>query len=1034
MGAPITRKRCHGGLPSRRRRAPRVLLVAPAAAQTDELPLVAPPRTIRDITAILDQERPDPERMARRLASVEAPEPAGLAGAERAKFLIGRAQAAFAIGRMAQAITDARAAVAQGRGQIPPGDLAVGFNLLAFYEHLGRNHRAAIAAAREAIAVAPQGRPGIHLYAHAYLAAAHGALGETPAAEAALAEGRAILARIEASGRAEPGPVAEMASRLAIAEAEIAEGRGDYRRADAAYKRIAARLRGAIAAAGDERVRWNLNFRLTQAFAGTGRIAYRDGRLVESEIATRAALLRVLRDAGKMNDEAARLIHQLATVVLSQGRFEDAEKLWRAALAIYADIRHPANSNDRAETVVGLATALIFRGRYRDSLALLEELRAALAADPARFDWIAGTSSMTYAASLFQSGRGREAIPVSDRTIERVRNEYGERSLRLALERGSRAVILAGTGQPARALDDFLASVPRLIDGVRANDEEVRGQRNAQLRYVINNYVGFLGRNKDSAFVTGRGIDVAAETFRAVDALRAATVHRAIVASAARALDPEFAELLRREQDGAKQKAALEVMLSELLSLPTGERAPGAVEDARRLFAAIERDRAEARNQIRTRFPHAARIVNPTIATVEEVQAALAADEAMVVAHSLGARTLVWVVRRDRPAVIANVEVGSPAMAEKIERLRRSLDPRAASIEAVPDFDVALAAELYGILLAPVEAAWSDARRLVVVTEGALASLPWSLLVTQPIAQPARAAPRFAEYSAVPFLARRVAITHVPSASAFVTQRATDARTRATKPLLGIGDPWFNKDQAGAGRGAGTMRGTERMRAGPFRPTLAGRDLDSASLAQLPALPETDAEVRTVARLLGAAEEDAVLTGPRASLGALRRADVASRRVLLFATHGLVPGDIDSLDQPALALSAPAVTGEEGTGLLTLADVFALRLDADWVIRSACNTASADGSAAEAVSGLGRAFLYAGARGVLVSHWPVETGATQALTTEIFRRQAADPAATRAEALRRAMVSLIEGGAGRSGFSYAHPIFWAPFTLVGDGR
>ena len=163
-------------------------------------------------------------------------------------------------------------------------------------------------------------------------------------------------------------------------------------------------------------------------------------------------------------------------------------------------------------------------------------------------------------------------------------------------------------------------------------------------------------------------------------------------------------------------------------------------------------------------------------------------------------------------------------------------------------------------------------------------------------------------------------------------------------------------------------------------------------------------------------------------------------RVVAFATHGLVPGDLDGLIQPALALTAPEVAGVDGDGLLTMEEVLALRLDADWVVLSACNTASGDGSGAEAISGLGRAFFYAGARALLVSHWPVETTSALALTSELFRRQRAAGHLARAGAMQQTMVWLMdeqgftEPTTGRVVFSYAHPLFWAPFTVVGDGQ
>jgi CHAT domain-containing protein len=119
--------------------------------------------------------------------------------------------------------------------------------------------------------------------------------------------------------------------------------------------------------------------------------------------------------------------------------------------------------------------------------------------------------------------------------------------------------------------------------------------------------------------------------------------------------------------------------------------------------------------------------------------------------------------------------------------------------------------------------------------------------------------------------------------------------------------------------------------------------------------------------------------------------------------------------------------------------VLGLQLDADWVVLSACNTGSARGTGAEAVSGLGRAFFYAGARALLVTNWAVETTSVRALTTGIFRRVATQPGVERAKALREAMLELIDRGteiesdSGRTRFTYAHPIFWAPFSLIGDG-
>ncbi len=162
-----------------------------------------------------------------------------------------------------------------------------------------------------------------------------------------------------------------------------------------------------------------------------------------------------------------------------------------------------------------------------------------------------------------------------------------------------------------------------------------------------------------------------------------------------------------------------------------------------------------------------------------------------------------------------------------------------------------------------------------------------------------------------------------------------------------------------------------------------------------------------------------------------RQGALARARVVHFATHGLVAGetkDFASKAEPALLLTPPQVASGDDDGLLTASEVTGLKLDADWVILSACNTAAGGEKGGEALSGLARAFFYAGARALLVSHWYVDSAATVELITGAFRQMQANPQIGRAEAMRRAMASLIARGD-----SSAHPAVWAPFAVVGEG-
>jgi CHAT domain-containing protein len=163
--------------------------------------------------------------------------------------------------------------------------------------------------------------------------------------------------------------------------------------------------------------------------------------------------------------------------------------------------------------------------------------------------------------------------------------------------------------------------------------------------------------------------------------------------------------------------------------------------------------------------------------------------------------------------------------------------------------------------------------------------------------------------------------------------------------------------------------------------------------------------------------------------------DWSDRRILAFATHGLKPGDLPGLSRPALAMAALPETAQDTDGingssspLLSLDDILGLKLNADWVILSACNSASDDGSAEEALSGLARGFFYAGSKAVLVTHWAVESKSAQELATRTMQYYARENMG-RAESLRQAQLDLI---AGKSAAQFQHPFYWSAYATSGD--
>ena len=270
------------------------------------------------------------------------------------------------------------------------------------------------------------------------------------------------------------------------------------------------------------------------------------------------------------------------------------------------------------------------------------------------------------------------------------------------------------------------------------------------------------------------------------------------------------------------------------------------------------------------------------------------------------------------------------------------------------------------------------------------------------------------------WLIREHALSVLPSVQSLSALRKLSASGIAVKPYFGIGDP----ELGGSAPVPENARGTAKAKVSLAALYRNGGAADLPLLQTLAPLPETAGELRKVARTLGASE-DSIIVRQDATKDRLLATPLQDYRILHFATHGLVAGDLSGLREPALVLSLPPRSTKAEDALLTASEVATLRMNADWAVLSACNTASADKVGADALSGLARAFFFAGARALLVSHWAVNSEAAVNLTTRTFGFLAQAPGLRRAEAFQRAMLTLIEEG--------NPPTYWAPFVIVGEG-
>lgn len=529
----------------------------------------------------------------------------------------------------------------------------------------------------------------------------------------------------------------------------------------------------------------------------------------------------------------------------------------------------------------------------------------------------------------------------------------------------------------------------------------------------------------------------------------AGRVQKALGASGARAAasDPELADLVRREQDAQKQILALQMALSGVLALPAAEQNPDTLQSLKASITALGEAQQTLQVEIKGRFPRYADFTDPKPVSMDTIQTSLLPGEAMIILYPTADYTFTWAIPQNGSPAFAIADIGVADQVNTVGALRQALDPDPERFGDIPDLDLEKAYALYEQLLLPVRNGWETATDLVAVVSGPLATIPLGILPTAPAVIDKASRPLFSSYKQIPWLIKKASVARIPSGTALVALRALESDEKARVAFAGFGDPIFNTAQIAQAEAEKTnndrVASRGRIRVRGIRVTESGGldkgDIASADIGILSRLPDTREEIESIAAALQADPADSVFTGKLASEKQVKNMPLDKHRVIMFATHALIPGDLDGLYQPAIALSAPDVTGDAGDGLLTMEEVLRLRLNAEWVVLSACNTGAAEGAGAEALSGLGQAFFYAGTRALLVTMWPVETTSAKALTTGLFRLQKEDRALTRARALRKSALDLMGNqvlkdiATQETIASYAHPIFWAPFIVVGDG-
>jgi CHAT domain-containing protein len=636
-----------------------------------------------------------------------------------------------------------------------------------------------------------------------------------------------------------------------------------------------------------------------------------------------------------------------------------------------------------AEAKRNRAVAMIRSGRASEAAALVDESRQVLRNAGLEPNMMVGRAMRTEAGADIRLGRNEAAAQL----LERAAGRFG----------------VAAPGERPEAVTLFLAGQQRIRAGRRAEALTAFRAgaailRARQIGLPVPLIVAYLDALDQEANANpGLSPGLRAEMFGAAQLAQRSSTARFVQQASARLGasegNPAVQGAVRGLQDADRE-------LRELFAERDASGTQNPALDDR--IAAAQQRRAQSESEVAAAAPGYRQLLLASV-DADSVARALGQGEALLT-MLLGPQQGFVMVVRDGRVDARRIPMGEDAVAALVTRVRRSSE---IGPGGVPRFDTEAAHELHRLLVTPVAGTLAGAGNLVVAPDGPLLALPFGLLLAQPASPDA--------LGAGDWLVRRHAIVHVPSPQTLVTLRAAGTGSTAPHPYIGFGD--FVPPSAA-------------QFARSFPADRCGRDARLAT--GLGRLPGTRAEVLTSRALLGAAADRAIL-GADFTIPALRRQPLNQFRVVHLATHALLPGELSCLTEPSIVASPPSGAPSADPAFLKASEVLDLKMDADLVILSACNTGGPGGEGGgEALSGLARAFFYAGARGLMVTHWAVDDAAAALTVADTLRRQ--QGGASSSASLRGAQLLILDEAGRNLPSAFAHPYYWAPFVLIGDGR
>jgi CHAT domain-containing protein/tetratricopeptide (TPR) repeat protein len=710
----------------------------------------------------------------------------------------------------------------------------------------------------------------------------------------------------------------------------------------------------------------------------------------------------LFRDIGDRDDEAS-VLNGLGYVNRATGDWQKSVEYYQAARAVFAAVQDLLGEHD---SISGMGEALAVAKNYKQLLPLYEaDLRLGRRAN----DPVVVASAFAHMASAYEAqSRFAEAETFYRRSLEAYRavdHIYGEIDTLIRM------------GHLQTRQGKYLDAIASLEGADALNEKTGQIEEMAKIQYELSWTYRRLSRLEDSRLAIQKTIDIVENQRISIShfdtrALYFASVHRyyALYIQVLMLLhqrDPErgFSKMAFEASERSKVRSLLDLLTTSDQDAPCDELLQRQLEsvDATDVRAIDAKQEA----------PSAA----PTL-TLEEVQAEIGNEDTALLEYALGdEKSYVWMVG---PHQITSHELPKSAqIRQSVDAFRKALIPaQLRNGESAVDYQARVrkaeqayrlhAQELSRLLLEPLPL--SELKHLLIVPDESLQYIPFAALLFP------------ASGAAKELLVKHFETDVLPSASVLgILRKETGKRAPPTAAAAIFADPVFEPDDE---RVSTRRTGAKSHEDRPASLTRAIRDVGGSQyIARLPASRD---EAEAIAKVLRSPDFQAVHVALDfdASRANVLTDGLTRFRLLHFATHGVV--DARHPEMSGLILSLVDRRGKRQDGYLRLGDIYKLKLSADLVVLSSCDSALGRDLESEGIIGLPRGFLYAGAKSVIASLWKVNDDATATLMSRLYAR--IKKGQSPSSALRGAQLEMVQDE------RWANPYYWAAFVLQGDYR